>query len=127
MAQLTAPRDTQRRNGDVRSYPTGDQTVWQGSLAAISPEGKAVPASADPSLICIGRADATARPGENATISRGTFLWGNAGDVTIADIGKPAYAVDDQTVSADSGGDPATRPVAGRVFDVTPAGVWVEI
>lgn len=126
MAQLTAPRDTQRRNGDVRSYPVGGQIIWQGSLVAITADGKAVPASTDPALICLGRAEQTAHPGDNVTINRGTYLWANA-DATIADIGKLAYAVDDQTVSVAPGGDPATRPVAGRIFDVTPAGVWVEI
>lgn len=46
--------------------------------------------------------------------------------VTIADVGHPAYAVDNQTVARDNGGN--TRPCVGRIHSITVTGrVMVEV
>ena len=44
--------------------------------------------------------------------------------ITLADIGKDCFIVDDQTVAKTDGS--GTRSRAGRVFDVDADGVWVE-
>lgn len=44
--------------------------------------------------------------------------------IALADIGSDCYIVDDQTVAKTSGS--ATRSVAGKIFDVDAAGVWVN-
>ena len=57
----------------------------------------------------------------------GSFLFANsaAGDlITIADIGKPCFIVDDQTVAKTDA--TATRSRAGIVDAVENAGVWVR-
>lgn len=57
----------------------------------------------------------------------GTFLFANsaAGDlITIADVGKVCFIVDDQTVAKTDG--TATRSRAGIVDAVEPIGVWVR-
>lgn len=59
------------------------------------------------------------------TVERGCFRFANAGDVTLGQVGDPAYAVDDQTVSADSNTN--TRSQVGVIRDVDAQGVWVEI
>ncbi|CUH67985.1 hypothetical protein TG4357_03322 [Thalassovita gelatinovora] len=47
-----------------------------------------------------------------------------ADEITIADIGNKAYAVDDQTVAKTDG--TATRSPAGIIDDVDANGVWVR-
>ena len=95
--------------------------------------GHAVPASATVANVTLGRADATAdntggaNAAINAKVRRGVFRYGNSAStdlITRAEIGKPCYVVDDQTVAKTSSS--ATRPVAGTVFDVDALGVWVE-
>ena len=44
--------------------------------------------------------------------------------ITLADIGKDCFIVDDQTVAKTDGA--GTRSRAGRVFDVDADGVWVD-
>jgi len=58
---------------------------------------------------------------------RGTFrLFNLATDaVTAADIGKPCFLVDDQTVAKTHGGN--TRSQAGAVIDLDAQGVWVRL
>lgn len=59
---------------------------------------------------------------------QGIFLFANsaAGDlITIADIGKLCYIVDDQTVAKTDG--TATRSRAGIVDGVEASGVWVRM
>ncbi|KAK0329991.1 hypothetical protein LTR94_034588, partial [Friedmanniomyces endolithicus] len=63
----------------------------------------------------------------NGRVKKGQFRWANsaaADAITRAEIGDPAYIVDDQTVAKTNGG--ATRSVAGTIRDVDAQGVWVE-
>jgi hypothetical protein len=45
-------------------------------------------------------------------------------EITRAAIGTDVYLVDNQTVALTNGS--STRSVAGRVWDVTAAGVWLS-
>ncbi|BAE74062.1 Mu-like prophage I protein [Sodalis glossinidius str. 'morsitans'] len=63
------------------------------------------------------------------------FLWENDGSVKQEHVGKPAYVVDNQTISASDGGmpaqegkpgKPASRSAAGTIIMLDAAGVWVE-
>lgn len=57
----------------------------------------------------------------------GVFQFANsaAGDaIAIADIGKPCFVVDDQTVAKTDG--TGTRSLAGFIDDVDAKGVWVR-
>lgn len=59
---------------------------------------------------------------------RGVFRFNNsaAADlIGLADIGKPCFIVDDNTVAKSNGG--ATRSAAGVVDDVDTDGVWVRL
>jgi hypothetical protein len=48
-----------------------------------------------------------------------------ADEVTAAHVGRPCYAVDDETVALTSAG--GTRPRAGIVHEVSDEGVWVDV
>lgn len=57
-------------------------------------------------------------------VRRGCFALKQGNDpVTLADVGKTCYLVDDQTVAKTDGA--GTRSAAGIVRDVDSAGVWV--
>jgi hypothetical protein len=71
-----------------------------------------------------GAADGTV----TAEVRTGCFPFSNsaAGDlITAADIGKPCYIVDDQTVAKTSLAE--TRAVAGAVNSIQGAAVWVDV
>lgn len=82
---------------------------------------------------CVGIFDQDATGGVadgtvEAEVRTGCFPFANsaAGDaITAADIGKPCYIVDDQTVAKTSPN--ATRAVAGAVNSIEGATVWVDI
>jgi len=158
MAALTKGRVTSRLDNQVEPnvipVPVAASTkIFIGSLVAINTSGFAVPASADPSLTVIGVAD-KAQPdavkggvpgtsvdnssGSNGDLTvnviRGCFKFDNGDTIAQANVGKPCYASDDQTVNKSSSSN--SRPFAGYVVDVdaatdldsnTGAGVWVSI
>jgi hypothetical protein len=49
----------------------------------------------------------------------------DADAISTANIGADCYIVDDQTVALTNGTN--TRSVAGKIFDVDSAGVWVDM
>ena len=130
---LETPRNTIKLYSDQqRVLPVAAGTmIFQGSLVAID-DGFAVPASADAGIIPAGRAETGAdnRVGAAGDVTvevlRGIFAWENdpAAPVTQALVGKDAYVLDDQTVSASDGA--GTRPVAGMVYQIDAAGIWIE-
>ncbi len=64
---------------------------------------------------------------ESVTYRSGVFRLVNSasGDlITIADIGKPFYVVDDQTVAKTSGAN--TRSIGGFIHAVDDKGVWCQ-
>ncbi|WP_052507985.1 hypothetical protein [Sphingomonas hengshuiensis] len=66
--------------------------------------------------------------GATIDVEEGTYLLKNSAGVdaiTVADINRTCFVVDDETVASNAAG--GTRPRAGVVREVTSAGVWVEI
>lgn len=108
--------------------------IYQGSAVALNTSGNLVPASADASLRVIGvaeeEADNSAGSAGDLTVAprRGTFPFDNSGTtaaVTAADIGRPCFAVDDNTVARHSA--MGTRPIMGIVMGVEDGKVFVEV
>ncbi len=125
---------TLARSGDMRELPVkGGVHLFIGALAAVNAAGLVVPMTAALNLRGLGRVEADADNTNGADgairarVGAGIFRFGNsaAGDlITAADIGKDCFGVDDQTVAKTDGG--GTRSIAGRIFDVDPAGVFVK-
>ena len=105
-------------------------TIHGGSLVQLDANGLAVPASAGTGHVTIGRAEHRAKSGAAdevlVDVRTGVFRWGDGGSgddaITIAEIGDACYSVDDQTVGKVQGAD---EQKAGRILQVTGAGVWV--
>lgn len=108
--------------------------IYKGSLVAINQAGNLVPASADASLHVVGvsddEKDNTGGSAGDLSIAprRGTYYLANSSStdaVTDADIGRPCYVVDDNTVARTSNG--GARPLAGTVEGVDGFGVAVSV
>lgn len=134
MTALTTDRNTPRReNREIEGHPVkGGVTIFAGALVMLDAAGFAIPAKTGVGLFAVGRADqhvvAVADGAANVTTRRGVHRFANsaaADAITRAEIGKPAYAVDDQTLAKTDGG--ATRSLAGIIRDVDALGVWVEL
>ncbi|PHN53944.1 hypothetical protein AO268_23560 [Pseudomonas sp. ICMP 8385] len=105
--------------------------IFAGSLVVATATGFAAPGSTALGLSYLGRAEESvdnrggAAGAAQVEIRHGkAFCWGNDGTVTQAQMFKPAYIVDDETVAAaDAGG---TRSAAGRIVGIDADGVWVE-
>lgn len=134
MTALTQDRNTERREGTHASAPVAaNARIFAGALVAINATGFAVPGSTSATLsgagVALARADNTG--GANGSIS--VQLWklpaqfansAGADAISLADVGKDCFIVDDQTVAKTNGTN--TRSRAGRVFDVDADGVWVD-
>jgi len=132
MAALVQDRKTPKRDGEEFNRPVAASTkIFAGSLVAINASGYLVPGSVSTTLKVQGRAeesvDNSAGGNGDATcqVRRGVFSFANDGTVALADVGKTAYIVDDQTV-ADNDGSSA-RSAAGVIEDVDSDGVWIRI
>jgi hypothetical protein len=129
MTALIAQFDAPEVEGRIRSLPVAAGVkIYKGAIVVLS-GGNAEPGVTGLNLISAGRAeeDADNTGGGAGAISvrvrRGTFAWnsGAAGDaITEANIGAPAYIIDDNTVGLTNGGGggAATRSVAGTIFDI---------
>jgi len=134
MAQLTADRNTPKREGDVLSLPVaGSVRIHAGALVARDSSGNATPGATSTTILGVGRAESQADNTAGAAgdisvdVRKGIFRFANSsgGDqISRADIGNDCYIADDQTVAKTSG--TGTRSRAGRVFDVDADGVWVK-
>jgi hypothetical protein len=135
MAALTAARSTLARlTPRTRTVPVAaNAVIQQGGQVQINAAGFAVPASATVANITIGMAKAAVNNtgGANGALTvdvdRGVFRFANSAAADLiarTEIGATVYVVDDQTVAKTNGG--ATRPAAGKCFDVDASGVWVE-
>jgi hypothetical protein len=134
MTALSAARNTPRLEAGNRQYGLAASTsIWQGSLVCLNSSGYAVKGATATSLSAAGRAEETVDNGAGAAGDRkidvkpGTYRWANsasADQITIADRGKTAYVVDDQTVAKTDGS--STRSAAGTIIDVDALGVWVK-
>ncbi|HDR9101724.1 TPA: hypothetical protein QDB24_002216 [Burkholderia vietnamiensis] len=134
MPVLTADRNTLSRSGLLFSYPAKSGVLFfVGAIAAIdTATGFATKGATATTLKGAGivqeQVDNTegADGAVNITMRRGQWLVGNsagADQITLKDVGSPAYIVDDQTVAKTDGG--GTRSIAGTVVDIDPGGVWV--
>ncbi len=137
MTALAAPRNTRPYAGDpvpnVLSIAVAAAVhLYPGALIAKNSSGYGVPFSATTGLVAMGRCEGDydntsgAAADKTAAVRQGVFPWNNSTStdaITIADIGKPCFGVDDQTVAkTDANG---TRSLAGIVIDVTSDGVFV--
>ncbi|GHT93939.1 hypothetical protein FACS1894116_07050 [Betaproteobacteria bacterium] len=132
MTALTQAINVPRRDAVDFVFPVGEG-VWihAGALVAINATGYAVPGVTGTGLQGVGIAQASAdnRTGEDGDITikvrRGCFALDNSdggGAITLANVGKACYIVDDQTVTLTASG----KSPAGIVRDVNVNGVWVE-
>lgn len=136
MAFATQERDTQRRDGNQAAYPVAAAArIYAGTIVCISTAtNHATRGAVATTLKAVGVADITVdnTAGANGALSvpvrrDGWFPFANsaAGDlIVLGDVGSDCFIVDDQTVAKTSATN--TRSVAGKVRDVTAAGVWVE-
>lgn len=131
MANSLVERDTPRMisqyDGKGAIPALAGQVIFKGCLvkantAGTGSKGGGAIATGNKTL---GRAMKTFNPavaGDVIEYETGIFLFANAGAIVVASRGLICYADDDQTVSLTN-----TNMVAGRVYDVTPAGVWVIV
>ena len=135
MVALSSERNTRLRIGDLRAEPMAAAVkIWGGSLVMRNAAGYLTKGATATGCVGVGRAEKTvdntagAAGAVNVEYRLGSFLFANsaAGDlITIADIGKVCYIVDDQTVAKTDG--TATRSRAGIVDAVEATGVWVRM
>lgn len=133
MAALTQDRNTPRAQGDVwQGGVAASVVIFAGAIVMRNAAGYLTKGQTATGLVGVGRAEERVTGGANAgdvtlNYRPGIFRFANsaAGDlITIADIGKPCYAVDDQTVAKTHATN--TRSIAGFVAAVDAQGVWVE-
>lgn len=105
------------------------EVVPEGVLVGLDTSGRIVNAiGTDPTIKILGRSEESKTGGSVdldtlLKVKAGCFRWENGDTITDADIGKAAYAADNQTIAkGDNGG---ARPYAGVIVDVDSAGVWV--
>ena len=129
---LTQDRNTPMKATEVLVVPVAANVrIYAGSLVVVTATGFAAPGSTAVGLSYLGRAEESvdnrggAAGAAQVEIRHGkAFCWSNDGTVTQAQMFKPAYIVDDETVAAaDAGG---TRSAAGRIVGIDADGVWVE-
>lgn len=134
MSALTQDRNTLRRDAAaIEPGVAAAARIFGGALVAINAAGFAVPGSTSTTL----RGAGSALHGANNTggtdgairvrLDKRPACFANsaaADAITLADIGKDCFIVDDQTVAKTDGA--GTRSIAGKVFDVDADGVWVD-
>jgi len=139
MTALAAGRQPSRANQGKNAVPQkGSTTIYAGGMLGIDTSGYGVAASALASLVIPGIARTNggldrwavgAGDGlSNIEYDEGCFDMGNSAssdEITAADVGKPCYVVDDQTVAlTDNSG---ARPPAGIIRRVESSRVYVEM
>lgn len=133
MTALTSDRNTPRAAGSVLSLPMAAVLIYAGAIVCRNASGYATKGAVSTTLVGVGRANervdntAGAAGDKRINVEVDVFRFVNSADadaIAIADIGKPCYVVDDQTVAKTSGTN--TRSIAGFVVDVDAQGVWVE-
>lgn len=137
MTALATERDTLEMGAHALveqiSVPLAATTkVYQGGIVCVNAAGYGTPGAATYGLKAVGRAeetvDNTGSAGDlSVNVKRGCFKFANSATtdaLTIADVGRDCYIVDDQTVARTNA--TGLRPVAGMVVQVDSDGVWVE-
>lgn len=134
MVALIVGRNTPAKAGDVQvGLVAAAVNIFAGAMLVRNSSGHILPAVTGPNLIGVGRAEAAVDNSDGAagdktvTFTASRFQYANsagADEITIADIGKSCFAVDDQTVAKTD--DTAARSAVGIVEDVDAKGVWVR-
>lgn len=133
MTALATDRNTPRIQGDFLSGPLAASVViFGGALIMRNSSGYLTKGATATGLVGVGVAQERKTGGasagdENIAYRKGTFRFVNSGStdaITIAEIGKLCFVVDDQTVAKTDG--TGSRSPAGFVADVDATGVWVE-
>jgi len=142
---LTAPRKITRTDEGVASYPVAASAVCIQSGLAVLAAGlliagrsgaggtDALKAADIAHHVAVGVFMESVTGGVAdgdvvAQVQSGVFNFANsagADEITLADVGKVAFIVDDETVAASSAS--GTRAPAGPVIDVDDDGVWVRL
>lgn len=131
---LTADRNTPTKQGiDITVPVAAGAKIFAGALVVANATGFATKGSTATTLTYLGRAEeyvdntGGADGAVQIRVRRDqAFLWKNSSTdaVTQASLGKPAYIVDDETVSkTDAGGN--TQSAAGIVIGIDANGVWI--
>jgi hypothetical protein len=134
MPALTADRTTRRREGDRRTgLVVANVRIFAGAILMRNATGHLTRGATATGACGVGVAteacDNTggAAGAKSVAWRVGVFVFANsaaADAITIADIGRACFIVDDNTVAQTDGG--ATRSRAGIVEDVDASGVWVR-
>lgn len=134
MTAATKDRDTQRVEGTVRGFPVKGAALLYAGVMAIVSGGFLTKGITVAGKVCVGvtraRIDNSAGAdgdiqGETYRGVFGPFANSAAGDqITLAEVGADCYIVDDSTVAKTDGS--GTRTKAGKVWNVTTDGVWVD-
>lgn len=130
-AALSTDRDTQMRAGVQYSLGVATNVkIYAGSFVAINSSGYAVPASDTAGLKVVGRAEEAvdntggANAAKTIRVMEGVFKFTGAG-LTIADVGKPCFISDDQTISVAATANNVCAGIIEAVDSATEA--WVEM
>lgn len=133
MTALTQDRNTARLQGDLREGGVAAATtIYGGAIVMRNAAGYLTKGATATGLVGVGRAEERVVNADSAgdAVARyrpGAYRYANSGSgdaITIADIGKPCFVVDDQTVAKTDG--TGTRSIAGFVEGLDSLGVWVR-
>ena len=122
MSQLTGNRITKEAAGDYVQLVAG-ATIYAGAIVAVNGSGTAVPAANSSGYTVVGIAQQQVTSGGTMTVKRGKFIFDNTTSMGKGDIGKTAYASDDQTVTLVS----SSGISLGKVLDVIQEGVVISV
>jgi hypothetical protein len=135
MSALTQDRNTPLAQGPLREGAVAAaQLIFAGSIVCRNATGFLVKGSTAVGLIGVGRAEHRADNSAGAAgdiqlrYVPGSFRFANSAggdEISIADIGKACFVVDDQTVAKTSATN--TRSKAGVVDFLDDQGVWVRM
>jgi hypothetical protein len=133
MTALAAERNTDETTTFLAEYPLSAAVkAYAGGIAVIDGAGNVRPGVTGKGFRCVGRFESTADNSNGAAaaisvlVRSGVFQFANSAStdaITKADVGRPCYIVDDQTVAKLS--NSGSRSQAGIVFRVDTVGVWV--
>lgn len=130
MAALAKDRVTPYRELTDLGYPAAaNAKIYAGALVMLSATGYAQPAASAAGLkvagVAQGYVDNTggADGAKIVVVRQGCFKFVNGDAIAQADVGKIAYAVDDQTVAKGASG----KSPVGVIVEVEADGVWVNV
>lgn len=127
MSALAAKRDVRRQPGEVLSFKVEEATkIFEGALVSVNAAGYLVNATDAANDLFIGVADETIdnTAGADGALECKVRIGGvidlaYGGTATIANLGDPVYAVDNQTV--DLAGVTTNDVLVGRVVEFVSA------